>query len=442
MRGNFVALLCAAGMLFPSAACVAARDRTEPAAVSAEVSTPQETVFLYEDFSKAETLPEAFMLTEKGVSRAELEDGALRFTVINGGSGDHVFLTYPFAEPLAGKVTVETRVRADSRAFANLLFFFCETDDFYDTSKVVTNLTMENYFFKNNAGKGWTATSVGYETGVWYDVKMVLDTEKGSYSLTVDGKSQGNLPFRSRAPIRYLRIGSQTAWADFSYSYLRVRTATAEEAAGPALPDYATFETDYEGTACPAGMKVATSGGGSADFSREGEVTLQTPTSGTVTVSKTFSAPLEGVIATEVTFRNLASMSNTFANVLFLRNSAIGGTAGYVVTLAVEGGYLRYNLNDKWMTFRYEDAYLALAEGARYTLRAVNDFTAQKTKVYLSGDSYLADGQTRALGQNIYLGEYDFRHKNAGAPDTFEHAIGTGKAGTKFTVEHLKFYGV
>ena len=46
------------------------------------------------------------------------------------------------------------------------------------------------------------------------------------------------------------------------------------------------------------------------------------------------------------------------------------------------------------------------------------------------------------LGERVFLGTYDFRNATAGDPDVFEMAIGSGKAGTSFTVDYIRSYAV
>ncbi|MCX4314718.1 MAG: hypothetical protein OSJ83_12820, partial [Clostridia bacterium] len=64
-------------------------------------------------------------------------------------------------------------------------------------------------------------------------------------------------------------------------------------------------------------------------------------------------------------------------------------------------------------------------------------------KLYISGTNYInSTSGMRPLGDNILLGTFPFRNKNAGDPDAIEFAIGAGKNGTKFTVERLKVYAL
>ncbi len=433
------AAVCATALLAPCSGIFA--QNTARDTVFAETDTQTEWL-LNADFSQVDAIPDAFDQTVVGFSRAELEEGALRMTVINGGSNDHVFFTYDFGKPLQGQITVETKMRTDSLPFANALFFFREgTEDFYATSSVVTNVAIEKGYFKNNSGSGWNATQLTCETGAWHDVRMVLDIDAGVYQLTVDGETQTGIPFRREVTseadaVRYLRFGSQTAWADVSYQYIRVREAVESDFVDPVTFDYTN---GFDGTTCPSDIQTSQTNGGSADFSTAGSVTLSTPTSGTVSVSKKFEQDMEGVIEAQVRFSNNSSAANTFANVLFLKTSRLSGTGAYVVTFAVESGCLRYHTGSKWEEVEYDGGYVYLVDNAFYTLRAVCDFSVQKTKLYLSGETYRksSGGEQVALGEDVYLGEFDFRNKNIGNPDTFECAIGTGKALTSFTVDSI-----
>lgn len=394
----------------------------------------------YEDFSERNAVPSYFGKDMTGLSRAEIEDGALRITVINGGANDHAFFTYAFEQALPTQFVVEARVRSDSLAFANLFFLYDTTDNYSDTSKIAANVAMDKGSFKNNSGSGWNKIMFPYETGKWYDVKMLVDTQSTSYWLTVGSAVSGKMSFRNaESAARVLRFGSETAWADVSYAKIGVRAATGSDF--DSLPTALNYTNDFDGTVKPSDMTESHSGGGSADFSTDGQVTLSTPTSGTVSVTKTFAEALSGYYVAEVRFKNGSSENNTFANVLFLRNSALSGTAGNIVTIAVESGNLRYHNGSKWSTVEYGNGTVALVDDAWYTLRLICDGSAQKYKMYLTGENYVNSATgTVALGENVFLGEYGFRNKTAGDPDSIEFAIGVGKDKTRFTVDRFSVY--
>lgn len=181
----------------------------------------------YEDFALRKDVPTYLIKDVPGKGRAVIEEGALRITVVRGG--DDAFLTYEFDEPLqSGKYTVEARVRADSIEFANPLFFYCETSDFYDTGKIVTQVAMEDNYFKNNTGSGWKESNgayiTPYDVGKWYDLRMMIDMDTNTYDFYVDGKLEGeSLKFRKTdSPIKYLRFGSENDWADLSIAYIKI----------------------------------------------------------------------------------------------------------------------------------------------------------------------------------------------------------------------------
>ncbi len=393
----------------------------------------------YEDFSTRKNVPNYFNKDVAGFSRTEIEDGALRMTVINGGSGDHAFFMYEFKESLPERFVVEASVQSDSLAFANLLFMYDETDNYSNTSKIVANVAMDKGYIKNNAGSGWNAFIAPYETGKRYEMKMLVDTTEREYILFVDGTTSGRMGFRNNGEIKVLRFGSETAWADMSYYKIGVREATADDIA--AIPQAFEYENDFAGTTKPQDIVIAESAGGKVDFSTDGEAAISTPTSGTVTVDKNFSKPLDGKYVAEVKFKNMSSANNTFANVLFLRKSALSGTAGNIVTLAVESGNLRYHNGSTWKTVEYDGGTIALVDGAYYTLSIVCDGDAKKYKMYLSGATYINSASgVKPLGEKVYLGEFGFRNATAGSPDQIEFAIGTGKTGTSFVIDRFKVY--
>ena len=389
----------------------------------------------YEDFSERRAVPRYFGSDMKGLSRAEIEDGALRITVINGGSDDHAFFTYAFKQNLPDQFVIESRVRSDSLAFANLFFLYDTTDNYSDMSTVAANVAMDKGAFKNNAGNGWNKSIIDYKTGEWYDVRMLVDTESSSYWFTVGQVVSGRMAFRNPGKtVHVLRFGSETAWADVSYAKIGVRAATGADF--EALPAVLDYTNDFDGTAMPSDMTSSQQNGGNVDFSTDGQVTLETPTSGTVSVMKKFSGALTDCYEAEVRFKNQSSAANTFANVLFLRNTSLSGTSSYTVTLAVESGNLRYHNGTKWSTVTYDGGTIALIDDAWYTLKAVCDGSSKKYKIYITGENYINSAKgTVALGTEVFLGEYDFRNKNAGDPDAIEFAIGVGKAQTKFTVD-------
>ena len=79
-----------------------------------------------------------------------------------------------------------------------------------------------------------------------------------------------------------------------------------------------------------------------------------------------------------------------------------------------------------------------------YTLTVVNDYGAKTSAVYLTGERFGNGGkfEVAPLGERVFLGTYDFRNATAGDPDVFEMAIGSGKAGTSFTVDYIRSYAV
>lgn len=91
-----------------------------------------------------------------------------------------------------------------------------------------------------------------------------------------------------------------------------------------------------------------------------------------------------------------------------------------------------------------ERACVYLLDGEWYTLTVVNDYGAKTSAVYLTGERFGNGGKSEVapLGERVFLGTYDFRNATAGNPDVFEMAIGSGKAGTSFTVDYIRSYAV
>lgn len=199
------------------------------------------------------------------------------------------------------------------------------------------------------------------------------------------------------------------------------------------------FEQSFDASCRPGGFEESRSGGGQIAYSADG-VTLSTPSSGEVSLKKTFIDAFSGVTAHEIRFKNNSSASNEFANIMFLNNSSNGEK---IVTYAVEGGRLRYNVSG-WKTVQYNGKDVYLLDGEWYTLTVVNDYDAKTSAVYLTGERFGNGGKSEVapLGERVFLGTYDFRNATAGNPDVFEMAIGSGKAGTSFTVDYIRSYAV
>lgn len=198
------------------------------------------------------------------------------------------------------------------------------------------------------------------------------------------------------------------------------------------------FNENFDSDTPPAGFDVAVTGAGKIDFTESGIVTLSTPSSGEATIKKVFDDQFEGKICFEVRFKNMSSSHKEFANLLFLKNSA---NSAAIVTIAVETGRLRYNVGG-WKTVSFGGEDLFLRNGEWYVLKISADFDSQKIGLYLTGTDCGKGnpGNVQPLGENVYLGEYDFRSKTSGNPDTVEMAIGSGKDYTCFSVDYLKIY--
>lgn len=221
--------------------------------------------FWYEDFETLSQRPNYLNYNSTGsgsvslITDAQTEKACLKIETSNTGSA---FADYTFESPslFAGTVIAEARVKVDTEAFSNILFLYTS-----DASPVLT-LAMEAGYFRNHSGGTWNNTNVAYEYGKWYDIKLFIDFEKGTYNFVLDGELvYENLPFRNFSladSVSYLRAGSDKANSSINFDYfkfsyadgpsLTVNTAseeidlTAEDANGELVLDY-ECSSDYEG---------------------------------------------------------------------------------------------------------------------------------------------------------------------------------------------------
>ncbi len=116
--------------------------------------------------------------TKIGVEEA---DGN-RVLVIRHPSYQNASLTlrYPLGKE-AAKGVLKYRVKTETTSGALYL------PTFYSDTYQLVKLAMNGGKFQKAAGSGW-ADIMDFEAGKWYEVEIVLDTEKGVYDLYIDGE--------------------------------------------------------------------------------------------------------------------------------------------------------------------------------------------------------------------------------------------------------------
>ena len=173
------------------------------------------------------------------------------------------------------------------------------------------------------------------------------------------------------------------------------------------------FDQQFNAETKPDGWTetIGTPGTDSITYSGNG-VTLHKDTSGkSAFLQYDFDEQMTGVIEFTVDFK---TTSTGFVNLFFLR----GNGNKYAVTVAVQNNILMVNENDKSWSNNINllnNTKTRLVPGVDYTLRAVVDCENERVYLYISGESLIADGEgdtvgeTVAMGDNLYLGNFDFR---------------------------------
>lgn len=230
-----------------------------------QVTVMEETLeagyFLDVDFND-NLMPPSVKVSSSGGGSAEITDGILTMGTLGTGASN---ASVTFSEALSGTVVAETRVKVDSTAFTNVLFFYTSG---INTTDIVASLAFENNAIKYHSGVGWTNVT-SYETGRWYDVKMVLNIgdrelnpNKGNFDLFIDGVLIGKYSFRNGGDgyednIYRLEFGTSKANSSFSFDYIRVYNSEkpvltlGESVASVDLDLDPTYEVTYSVTGQP-----------------------------------------------------------------------------------------------------------------------------------------------------------------------------------------------
>ncbi len=155
----------------------------------------------------------AMSMTDEGISLTTGED-----------SGRKSFLYYDFATAPSGVVVMDMRLKVMTTGFHSFFFYSASGDP-------VLSVALDANSFRNNTGAGWKADNgavvqEGYTTNTWYEVRLVLDTDKGTFDWYIDGVKHEGLSFRTPAQaknISYIRIGSDQTNTNLILDYIYVR---------------------------------------------------------------------------------------------------------------------------------------------------------------------------------------------------------------------------
>ena len=181
--------------------------------VVTDAEEKREGFVYYEDFDNRPGIPSYLNAETSGDGEAAIENGSLKFRVGASGKAE---AGYTFEEALSGTYVVEARVKAESSNFANALFLCTEGGN------KVACLGMDACGFRSNDGTGWSATIARYETGKWYDIRMVIDTESEEYDLYVGSDRYAGQPFSGVGEIKELKIGCDKPNTGIEYDSIRV----------------------------------------------------------------------------------------------------------------------------------------------------------------------------------------------------------------------------
>ena len=220
--------------------------------VLSDAEVKHEGFLYYEDFNDRLRAPSYLNPETAGDGAIGVADGALTFAVTEGGSATAL---YEFENALSGTVVIEARVKAESKNFLNALFL-CSAE-----GEKIACLGMDACGFRSNDGTGWSATIARYETGVWYDIRMLVDTDAETYGLYIGNDGYTDLPFCGSGEIAALSIGCDKPDTAIAYDSVKVYDAASRQfpvidaeklAYTASLDKNNTVTLDYEVSGAPA----------------------------------------------------------------------------------------------------------------------------------------------------------------------------------------------
>lgn len=173
------------------------------------------------DFSE---LPAAMTLHE-GNGSAEVVNGELQIKTPSGGGA--VYARYDFGEALSGKVQAETRFKAASPDFVNLLFLYREGTQSIDASKCTNSVAVQDGNLKYHNGSGWQTLAAASDNE-WHDLRVLLDYDAGTISIWLDDVQvlEGGVMRAQSDDTSVLIVGSDKKNCSLTYDYLRFTKVT------------------------------------------------------------------------------------------------------------------------------------------------------------------------------------------------------------------------
>lgn len=173
------------------------------------------------DFSE---LPAAMTLHE-GNGSAEVVNGELQIKTPSGGGA--VYARYDFGEALSGKVQAETRFKAASPDFVNLLFLYREGAQSIDASKCANSVAVQDGNLKYHNGSGWQTLAAASDNE-WHDLRVLLDYDAGTISIWLDDVQvlDGGVMRAQSDDTSVLIVGSDKKNCSLTYDYLRFTKVT------------------------------------------------------------------------------------------------------------------------------------------------------------------------------------------------------------------------
>ena len=196
------------------------------------------------------------------------------------------------------------------------------------------------------------------------------------------------------------------------------------------------WNTTFNGDTIPEGWTENKADGATITYSAEGATFSAGAGDNTAFVKREFTQN-SGLAEITVTFSNdytAAEDDNEkpYINIIFLESSSTN-IKTYPVCIGSQDSYLLVN-DGSAQTFINigNDTRVRLVDKEQYTIRAVIDFDNERIYLYISGEIRNTDDREPiALGENIYLGNFDFRG-NGNDPVTFR--FGTNAQNTVTTL--------
>lgn len=250
--------------------------------------------------------------------------------------------------------------------------------------------------------------------------------------------------------IRFVRGGEfdfvLTATDENGEDECTFKATVKDEYAESATADISAFwGQTFNSTEKPEGWNEEQSKGDGKVAWTENGVEVSMTEGSSAFINSDFGSPIDGIVEFTVDFRMDASLWNAetgavtihFANIFFLINGDKS-----IVTVAINDNRLIVNEGSGWIDIPiFDSAKTRVVPGEDYTLRAVVDCNAERLYLYLSGEHRIADdasgasGNIADLGENIYLGNFDFRNNGVSIAS---YRAGGNNGAPHFTIQSIQ----